>query len=178
MAKRSPRPPKYRHHKARNCAVVRIDGDDKYLGPYNSPESIEKYNRLIGEWLIRGTVSKPAPSSPAQDSSVTPSAQSGPSPPITVLEFLKAYYAYAEGYYRPPSTELKNMKAACKPLRLLYGSVPVCELDQISLMAIQEYLVKEGLCRNVVNARMSRIRRALKRAVRLKILTGSRASAH
>jgi len=31
--------PSYRLHKARNCAVVTIDGKNFYLGPYDSPES-------------------------------------------------------------------------------------------------------------------------------------------
>jgi hypothetical protein len=31
--------PKYRYHKATGLAVVRIDGRDTYLGPYDSPES-------------------------------------------------------------------------------------------------------------------------------------------
>ena len=34
--------PKYRLHKARNCAVVTIDGRDHYLGEYDSP-------RVLGE---------------------------------------------------------------------------------------------------------------------------------
>ena len=41
--------PSYRFHKAWNCAVVSIDGKNHYLGPYHSPESFEKYNRLIAE---------------------------------------------------------------------------------------------------------------------------------
>ena len=47
---RTNRPPAYRLHKARNCAVVTIDGKNHYLGPYGSPESHEKYARLIAEW--------------------------------------------------------------------------------------------------------------------------------
>ncbi|MEQ9409773.1 MAG: hypothetical protein RIK87_18705 [Fuerstiella sp.] len=45
--------PVYRHQKARNLAVVRIDGKDVYLGEYKSPESKTKYERLIVEWLRR-----------------------------------------------------------------------------------------------------------------------------
>jgi hypothetical protein len=47
---RTNRPPSYRLHKARNLAVVTIDGRNHYLGPYGSPESHEKYARLIAEW--------------------------------------------------------------------------------------------------------------------------------
>ena len=32
-------PPSYRLHKARNCAVVTIDGQNHYLGAYGSPDS-------------------------------------------------------------------------------------------------------------------------------------------
>ena len=45
--------PKYREQKARGLAVVRIDGKDHYLGPYDSPESHEKYELLISDWLKR-----------------------------------------------------------------------------------------------------------------------------
>ena len=47
----SRRQPSYRYHKARNCAVVTIDGRNRYLGPFDSPESHQEYARLIAEWL-------------------------------------------------------------------------------------------------------------------------------
>jgi hypothetical protein len=46
--------PSYRLHKARNCAVVTINGKNHYLGPYDSPESHEEYARLIAEWRANG----------------------------------------------------------------------------------------------------------------------------
>ena len=48
------RPPAYRLHKARNSAVVTIDGKNHYLGRYDSPESHELYARLIAEWRRNG----------------------------------------------------------------------------------------------------------------------------
>ena len=42
-------PPSCRFHKARNCAVVTIDGRNRCLGPFGSPESKEKYARLFAE---------------------------------------------------------------------------------------------------------------------------------
>ena len=48
--------PKYRHYKPKDLAVVRIDGRDHYLGKYNSPESREKYHRLLAEHAIKGSV--------------------------------------------------------------------------------------------------------------------------
>src|SRR3954447_11089625 len=49
---KSQRPPAYRLHKARKSAVVTIDGKNHYLGPFGSPESHEKYARLISEWRL------------------------------------------------------------------------------------------------------------------------------
>ena len=46
--------PSYRLHKARGCAVVTINGKNRYLGKYNSPESYEKYARLIAQWEANG----------------------------------------------------------------------------------------------------------------------------
>ncbi|AGA31229.1 hypothetical protein [Singulisphaera acidiphila] len=45
-----PHPPKYRHYKPKDLAVVHINGCDVYLGKHNSPESWEKYSRVIAEW--------------------------------------------------------------------------------------------------------------------------------
>ena len=43
--------PKYRRHKARNLAKVCINGKEIYLGPFNSPESLRRYDQVIAEWL-------------------------------------------------------------------------------------------------------------------------------
>ncbi len=48
------RQPSYRLHKARGCAVVTINGKNHYLGKYGSPESHEKYARLIAQWQANG----------------------------------------------------------------------------------------------------------------------------
>jgi hypothetical protein len=42
--------------------VVTHDGRDHYLGPYGSPESHEKYARLIARWTAKG----PQPLDPPQ----------------------------------------------------------------------------------------------------------------
>lgn len=48
---RTPRDqPQYRRHKSRNLAVVRINGKDLYLGPWQSPESHRAYADLIDAW--------------------------------------------------------------------------------------------------------------------------------
>jgi hypothetical protein len=52
--------PKYRHYKPQNLAVVRIDGHDHYLGRHDSPESWEKYLRLLAEHAVKGSITPPA----------------------------------------------------------------------------------------------------------------------
>ncbi len=52
MSSRRSRPPKYRHYKPKDLAVLRINGHDRYLGKYGSPESHDRYDRLVAEWLV------------------------------------------------------------------------------------------------------------------------------
>lgn len=63
--------PKYRLHKARNCAVVTISGRDHYLGAYDSPESWEQYHRLVAEHLAERR--EPPPPVSADTPSPSPS---------------------------------------------------------------------------------------------------------
>ncbi|MEI8381447.1 MAG: hypothetical protein WCJ09_15070 [Planctomycetota bacterium] len=44
--------PSYTHHRASGQARVRIAGRDIYLGLYGSPESHERYARLIAERAV------------------------------------------------------------------------------------------------------------------------------
>ena len=41
--------PKYRHYKPKNLGMVVINGHAHYLGRYDSPESWERYHRLIAD---------------------------------------------------------------------------------------------------------------------------------
>jgi len=49
--------PAYPHYRPKNLAVVGIDRHDHYLGGHNSPESKEKYARLIAEHFRGDTAS-------------------------------------------------------------------------------------------------------------------------
>src|SRR6188474_3442827 len=110
-----PSPPAYRLHKARNCAVVTIHGKNRYLGPYGSPESHEKYARLIAEW--RRNDQPPAGPFPVVGH-----------PDISVNEMLLAFWQAAARISTKdgkPSKELGSMRVAILPLRELYGLLPV-----------------------------------------------------
>lgn len=45
------RPPKYRHHKGVNQAIVSFQGKVIYLGTYGSPASHAKYQEILAQWL-------------------------------------------------------------------------------------------------------------------------------
>ncbi|MBN2375292.1 MAG: hypothetical protein JXD22_02735 [Sedimentisphaerales bacterium] len=47
----STRIPSYRLRKPSGLAVVRLNGRDFYLGKHGSPESRNKYEQLVAEWL-------------------------------------------------------------------------------------------------------------------------------
>src|SRR5438105_12802141 len=95
------RQPKYRLHKARNCAVVTIDGKDHYLGALNSSESWEKYHRLVAEFLASGN--NPLP------------ADIGAESPLTITELAARYRVFAKSRYQKngqPTSEVAAIRHA------------------------------------------------------------------
>lgn len=54
MRSAATRTPSYRLHKPTGQAVVTLGGKDLYLGKHGTPESREKYDQLIVEWITRG----------------------------------------------------------------------------------------------------------------------------
>ena len=152
MPSRRRRIPKYRHYKPKNLAVVRIDGHDHYLGRYDSPDSWERYHRLIAEWLHNGQ-QLPTPNLGGSCSGGTG---------VLVKEVILRYWQYAGEYYRKngqPTGEIENIRTALRPLRKLYGNIPAGEFGPDALEVVRSTMIKSGLSRNVVNARVSRIRR-------------------
>ena len=61
MTRKPRRQPSYREHKATGQACVDLPlGDGKrqvvYLGKYNSAESLDKYEQLVGDWFAKRPV--------------------------------------------------------------------------------------------------------------------------
>lgn len=52
-----PQPTKH----AKGYGVVRLNGQDHYLGQYGSPEASEKYQSIIADWLANGRQLPDAP---------------------------------------------------------------------------------------------------------------------
>ncbi len=153
------RVPKYRFHKGSGQALVQINGQRIYLGVHGTAESQEKYRRIVAEWL---------------ESRQTPPVSDGNGkrnghPAISINEMLLAFWQFAETYYckdGQPTKELECTKEAIWPLRQLYGLTPAADFGPQSLKAVRQHMIGEqGLCRNVVNRRIGRIKRVFKWAV-------------
>jgi integrase len=157
------RVPSYRLHKPSGLAVVTIAGEDKYLGRHGTPESRAEYDRLIAEWLTTGRNRlRPANAEPV-----------GP----TVGEMILAVWEHAQKHYRgpdgTPTGELDNLRDALRPLRRLYGHTPAGDFGPLALRAVREEMIRSGLCRQTVNARVNRIRRAFRWAASLELIPAS-----
>lgn len=163
MPKTASNPPKYRHFKPKNLAVVRIDGRDIYLGKHGSPESWERYARVIAEWRA-GHIAPPSARPPGR-TGIDQAESPGPS----INELILAYLRHAEVYYRhsdgSPTGEQDQIRLALRPLRSLYGSTPARDFSPNGLKLVRQAMIDSGLCRRTINQRIGRILRAFRFAV-------------
>ncbi len=156
MPRRPSHVPAYRLHKPSGQARVIIDGQHIYLGRYGSPESREKYARILAESATR------------QPTAMEPPSSGSLFPCLSVSELILAYWRFAETYYckeGKPTKELACMKEALHPLRHLYGATSARDFGPRSLKAVRHHMVSQGLSRGVVNHRVGRIKRVFKWAV-------------
>ena len=150
--------PAYCLHKASGQAVVRIDGQDHYLGKHGSPESWARYNQLIACWYANAQTLPP----PAAGDT------------LTINDLLLAFWRWAETHYRTPDgnpgRELDNLRDALRPLRRAFGSSLARAFGPQALRAVREDMIQAGLCRTVVNSRINRIRRVFKWAASFELI--------
>jgi integrase len=157
--KRPQHVPAYRHHKARGLAVVRIEGRDHYLGPYDSPESHAEYRRIVGEWLALGVA--PSASGPVEGST-------GPAAPPTVGELILGYVRHADAYYVKdgrPTSEASLIRLSLRVLNRQYGHTPARDFGPMALKAVRQTYIDSGLCRREVNRRTGHVVRLFRWAV-------------
>jgi integrase len=139
--------PSYRRHKATGQAVVTLAGRDIYLGKHNTAASRREYSRIIGEWTASGG---------------TLTAQHD----LTVVELCAPFMRHAESYYRrpdgSPTSERESFKLVVGRLKATYGRTPVSEFGPLALKAVRQAMIDDGLCRNVINRSVNRIRHIFK----------------
>ncbi len=126
------RVPSYRRHKPTGQAVVTINGQDIYLGRWNTAASRAEFDRLIAEFLANGR-------------RLQCDADG------TVVEVLNGYRKFAEDYYRKGgrvTSEYAGIKEALKIVRELYGRTTANEFGPLALKAVrQRMIVKHVQCR-------------------------------
>src|SRR5688500_3724586 len=119
MPKLNGRPPKYRHHRSTGRAYVEFGGKPIYLGRHNTPESWERYHRLISERLASGGGLRPS----------VAAGNDADRDGIDVRALVLAYWRYAQTYYRHPdgrpTSEVNTLKQALRVVRRLYGGSTV-----------------------------------------------------
>jgi integrase len=133
---------------------VKYAGQEYWLGPYGSAECKRRYAALLQQ--IRA---EEAPPEPAEVRGAVPA-------PITVAELVLRFRDHATQHYGETSTELATFGAALKPLREMYGHLPVAEFGPLELRKWRDQQVgKRKWSRQYVNAQTRRVRHVFKWAV-------------
>jgi integrase len=140
-------PPALALHAADGRAVVRIEGKEFYCGKHGTPESVEKYNRLIAAWIANGR----------RLDGLELVLQDGADHDLTVVELLAAYMKFAVVEYAA-SNEAKVIVDAIKPLKRLFGHLPAREFSPKKLKLVREEMVGMGWVRTNIRRQISRIR--------------------
>jgi integrase len=132
--------PTYRRHKARNLAVVTLNGIDYYLGRYGSPESKAEYDRIINEWLVLGR---------------RPPAKVNATGPL-VKELILGYHSHLAE--TSPDIADKVVQAL-RVVREMYGETEAAKFGPVAFKAIRLKLMTDGLAVSTIRDRMGVIRR-------------------
>ncbi len=152
--KNSPALPALSHHKGSGQGVVRLSGRDVYCGRYGTDACEAKYHAILAVWVANGR------RAPARADENASSATGD----LTVNELAVAYLDFADGYYRKngePTTEIRDVELSIRPIRHLFGTLPVAEFTTAALKAVRQSMVDSNLCRNEVNKRTRRLIRMI-----------------
>lgn len=144
--------PRYRLHKARNLAVVTINGRDHYLGPYGSVESRQKYGELIALHAAGRDIE----------------LKEEPLAFVSVSEVVLAFMTHAETHYVKNgqlTDEYACLKSAACPLVELYGKTDASKFNGPALKAVRMRMIDLGWSRRYINKSVGRIRLMFRHAV-------------
>ncbi len=144
------RAPKLGRHKQTGHAYAKFDGRQFWFGPYDAPETHERFARALVAWRVTGH----------------PQAPQDFRGELTVADIVARYLEFAERYYcgpdGSPTREIANVRDAVRPLLVAYGTLPVAELGVRELKIAREQLIVRGLARTTINDRMNRIVRIVR----------------
>lgn len=147
--RKSQKVPSYRLHKARNCAIVTIDGRAVYLGPYGSPESHASYAVEIAKW------ERARAEAPATTAAGT----------YTVGRLAADYLKFAKRYYvknGEPTSQVHQVKQAMTALVALYEIEPAVAFGPVKLKNLQQHLIAAKRSRGYLNTLVGVVKQAFK----------------
>lgn len=148
---RRPHVPTYRSHRSSGQAVVTVNGKDHYLGHYDSPESRERYAKLIGQYLAGGGAAKPTRGYG-----------------YTVAHIAIAYLEHARTYYVKDgkvTSQVERIERSLAHATKLYGDMPADEFGPRKLVVVRDSMVAAGWTRRHVNSCVGCVKAAFKWAV-------------
>ena len=158
-ANRSLRLPSYRLHKPSGQARVRWMGKELWFGLYDAPESRQRFAEFLKK-VVSGTLLD-VDLLPRRSAKAAQSADAG----ISVNELCVAFLRHADQHYRKGgelTAEYDCFVSAIKPLKELFGVIPVGEFGPCALKAVRQTMVENGWCRGYVNRSITRIRQLFK----------------
>lgn len=162
VADKSKSAPKYRRRRRRkseDTAFVEINGKRVPLGFYDTPESWEKYHRVLAEWESNG---RRLPQTNTPD--------------ITICEIIVGFLSHCKarfGNRRPAYKYNSKFKRALLPVAELYDTMPAADFGPRAVLAIREAYIATGWTRMVVNERVQIIKAMIRWAVREELIPAS-----
>ncbi len=151
MAHQDPAYRKFARKGRTPLGFVQLEGRRIYLGTWDSPESRQRYHRILAEWNACGR------------------HEQAEQHDITVLEVIERFWQHAKEYYRyadgTPTGEADAFKCALKPLKELYGCETAASFGPRGLKALRNELIKAGGSRRTINEKVRKIKQVFKWAV-------------
>jgi hypothetical protein len=141
--------PTYRLHKARSYAGVTIDGRDLYLRLYGSPESYEKYARLLSGLAVSGSETNGLVVSRA------------PSTSLSINELILIYFFHLQADFvwdGKPTSEQDNVRQALRFIHTLKGQSFALEVGPMALKTVRQAMIDAGRSRKLINKDVNGIR--------------------
>jgi integrase len=147
---RDSKPPTYRLHRARNCAVIRFRGKDVYLtrGKYGTPESLEEFQEYLARWHADQAALK---LERAKLLHVGP----------TLDQIMVPYLSHVDEWYRKggeATSQAGIIRATLRVVHDLHGGLEAHLFDSVALEQVRDELIRRGHCRREVNRRVCVIR--------------------
>ena len=164
-----------RLHKPSGRARLRIDGKEIWLGVFGSLEAKREYDRIIDLFKANGRKLPPNPS-PVPNTQIepirevpTPKRERIPPRPasrVTITMLIAQFSTWSDRHYRKldgtHTRANENFRCATKPLRKMFGTLPVESFGPSKLLALRESWIEKGLARKTINGMVRRVRQIFK----------------